>query len=98
MGINLLYINLISTSRLRVSRTWSVWLVAMEVVNLLHVMFEIWIIDKFLNGYFLGLGPRVLNMAEWDRINDPLELVFPKVSRIKHRAYYLLRFSRVTHF
>lgn len=73
--------------RLRISRTWSVWLVSMEVVNLLHVMFEIWIINKFLNGHFIGLGPRVLNYEDWNQIADPLETVFPKVTKCIFHKY-----------
>uniref|UniRef100_A0A2A4K2D6 Innexin n=1 Tax=Heliothis virescens TaxID=7102 RepID=A0A2A4K2D6_HELVI len=73
--------------RLRITRTWSVWLVSMEVVNLLHVMFQIWIIDRFLNGAFIGLGPRVLNYDEWSNIADPLETVFPKVTKCIFHKY-----------
>ncbi|XP_026323628.1 innexin inx7-like [Hyposmocoma kahamanoa] len=65
--------------RLRISRAWSTWLVAMEVVNLLHVILQIWLINKFLNGQFLSLGPWVLNASNWNHIADPLETVFPKV-------------------
>ncbi|XP_050553199.1 innexin inx7-like [Spodoptera frugiperda] len=73
--------------RLRITRTWSVWLVAMEVTNLLHVIFEIWIINKFLNGSFISLGPRVLNLSEWGNIADPLETVFPKVTKCIFHKY-----------
>ncbi|XP_026501138.1 innexin inx7 [Vanessa tameamea] len=67
--------------RLRVSRTWSTWLVAMEVVNLLHVMFQIWMINLFLNGKFISLGASVLRYKEWSMIADPLETIFPKVTK-----------------
>ncbi|RVE55225.1 hypothetical protein evm_000123 [Chilo suppressalis] len=73
--------------RLRISRTWSTWLVAMEVVNLLHVMFQIWLIDKFLNGHFIDLGPRVLEFRNWNNIADPLETVFPKVTKCIFHKY-----------
>ncbi|KAG6459704.1 hypothetical protein O3G_MSEX011559 [Manduca sexta] len=73
--------------RLKISRTWSTWLVAMEVTNLLHVMFQIWIINMFLNGAFISLGARVLNTSEWNHIADPLELVFPKVTKCIFHKY-----------
>lgn len=53
----------------------------MEVVNLLHIMFQIWLTDIFLNGHFIGLGPRIVN-GNFDEIADPLETIFPKVSNI----------------
>ncbi|XP_075989914.1 innexin 7 [Anticarsia gemmatalis] len=73
--------------RLKITRTWSVWLVAMEITNLLHVMFQIWIINKFLNGHFISLGPSVLNYGDWDQIADPLETVFPKVTKCIFHKY-----------
>lgn len=60
------------------TRTWSVWLVAMEVLNLLNVMFQVYMTNRFLNGQFLGLGAKVTT-TDWDKIADPLETVFPKV-------------------
>lgn len=52
----------------------------MEVLNFLHVMLQIWVINMFLDGKFIGLGPGVLNYRDWEhRIADPLETVFPKV-------------------
>ncbi|KAL0850612.1 hypothetical protein ABMA28_012371 [Loxostege sticticalis] len=73
--------------RLRVTRTWSTWLVAMELANFIHVMLQIWIIDKFLNGHFIDLGPRVLQFNHWDDIADPLETVFPKVTKCIFHKY-----------
>lgn len=51
----------------------------MEVTNLVHVMLQIWLINRFLNGHFLDLGPWVLGTTDWNQIADPLETVFPKV-------------------
>lgn len=73
--------------RLKITRTWSIWLVSMEVANLLHVMFEIWIINVFLNGQFIALGGRILNFHDWNQINDPLETVFPKVTKCIFHKY-----------
>ncbi|XP_049887980.1 innexin inx7 [Pectinophora gossypiella] len=73
--------------RLRISRTWSTWLVAMEVVNLLHVMLQIWLINIFLNGNFLCLGPWVMSVQNWNNIADPLETVFPKVTKCLFHKY-----------
>ncbi|XP_053601941.1 innexin inx7-like [Plodia interpunctella] len=73
--------------RLRISRTWSTWLIAMEVANLLHVMLQVWLIDVFLNGNFMGLGGRVINFRNWEGIADPLETVFPKVTKCLFHKY-----------
>ncbi|XP_041973854.1 innexin inx7 [Aricia agestis] len=73
--------------RLRVSRTWSTWLVAMEVANLLHLMFQVWMIDMFLHGNFISLGSKVIGFSDWNQISDPLELVFPKVTKCIFHKY-----------
>ncbi|XP_045452166.1 innexin inx7 [Melitaea cinxia] len=73
--------------RLQVSRAWSVWLVSMEVVNLLHIMFQIWIVNVFLNGGFISLGSKVLHPSQWGKIADPLELIFPKVTKCTFHKY-----------
>ncbi|CAH0600867.1 unnamed protein product [Chrysodeixis includens] len=73
--------------RLRITRTWSVWLVSMEIVNLLHVMLQIWIINKFLGGKFISLGPHVMNYQDWGQIADPLETIFPKVTKCIFHKY-----------
>ncbi|XP_038209464.1 innexin inx7 [Zerene cesonia] len=73
--------------RLRVTRTWSTWLISLEVVNLLHVMFQVWVVNKFLHGSFMGLGPHVLNLKDWQNKTDPLETVFPKVTKCIFHKY-----------
>ncbi|XP_059056514.1 innexin inx7-like [Achroia grisella] len=73
--------------RLKISRTWSVWMIAMEITNLVHVVFQIWLINLFLNGEFIGLGPKVMNFHDWDEIADPLEAVFPKVTKCLFHKY-----------
>lgn len=55
---------------------------AMEVTNLVHIMFQIWITDVFLNGHFISLGSIIIHGDLGMKI-DPLETVFPKVSEIK---------------
>ncbi|XP_014359474.2 innexin inx7 [Papilio machaon] len=73
--------------RLRVTRTWSTWLVTMEVVNLVHLMVQIWLIDVFLNGQFISLGSNVLSYGDWEQITDPLETIFPKVTKCLFHKY-----------
>ncbi|KAI8429422.1 hypothetical protein MSG28_000063 [Choristoneura fumiferana] len=73
--------------RLRITRTWSVWLVAMEIVNLLHLMFQVWIVNCFLNGQFMDLGVKVIGFKDWNNIADPLENVFPKVTKCIFHKY-----------
>ncbi|XP_068628874.1 innexin inx7 [Battus philenor] len=73
--------------RLHISRTWSTWLVALELTNLLHLMFQIWIINIFLNGQFISLGSNVLAYNDWNQIADPLETIFPKVTKCLFHKY-----------
>ncbi|CAK1548032.1 unnamed protein product [Leptosia nina] len=73
--------------RLRITRSWSHFLVTMEVVNLLHVIFQVWLSNKFLNGSFLGLGFNVLTFNGWGHISNPLEIVFPKVTKCVFHKY-----------
>lgn len=61
----------------------------MEVTNLLHVMFQIWIVNMFLNGQFISLGSNVIGYDDWDGIADPLETIFPKVKK-KSQLCFLL--------
>ncbi|XP_061717961.1 innexin inx7-like [Cydia pomonella] len=73
--------------RLRITRTWSVWLVAMEIVNMLQVILQVYVVNCFLNGQFLDLGPKVVGFGNWDFIADPLETVFPKVTKCIFHKY-----------
>ncbi|CAF4837910.1 unnamed protein product [Pieris macdunnoughi] len=73
--------------RLRITRTWSRWLISMEVLNLLHVMIQVWIVNKFLHGSFISLGLNVMKFKHWGDMTDPLELVFPKVTKCVFHKY-----------
>ncbi|CAG9133730.1 unnamed protein product [Plutella xylostella] len=72
--------------RLRITRTWSVWLVSMEVANLLNIILQIYLTNKFLNGHFYVLGLSLFNV-NWNTIADPLETVFPKVTKCIFHKY-----------
>lgn len=80
--------------RLKITRTWSVWLVSMELLNLLHVTFQIWLINNFLNGHFIGLGTRIMSYRNWEHgIADPLETVFPKVRKFMNSNIFLYKIT-----
>ncbi|KAG7303831.1 hypothetical protein JYU34_010732 [Plutella xylostella] len=72
--------------RLRITRTWSVWLVSMEVANLMNIILQIYLTNKFLNGHFYVLGLSLFNV-NWNTIADPLETVFPKVTKCIFHKY-----------
>lgn len=72
--------------RLQITRTWSFWLVGMEVANLLHLILQIWLTDLFLNGHFISLGPKIMH-GDFEDIADPLETVFPKVTKCLFHKY-----------
>ncbi|KOB57548.1 Innexin [Operophtera brumata] len=59
----------------------------MEITNLLHVMFQIWVINWFLNGQFISLGGQIMSFDDWNQIADPLETVFPKVTKCIFHKY-----------
>ncbi|KAM3957043.1 innexin inx7-like [Aphomia sociella] len=79
--------HVIQLLRNRLTRPWSTMLVPMEIVNFIHLLIQIWIINIFLNGNFMNLGPRVLNYSEWEYIADPLETIFPKVTKCLFYKY-----------
>ncbi|XP_077284551.1 innexin inx7-like [Arctopsyche grandis] len=74
-------------NRFHAWRSWSVWLVSCEVLNLLNLMFQIYLTDVFLGGYFWGIGSQVWNNVDWDDYLDPLDVVFPKVTKCVFYKY-----------
>lgn len=55
------------------------WLVSCECLNLLNLMFQVYLTDLFLGGTFMSIGSQVWNNDNWDDYMDPLDVVFPKV-------------------
>ncbi|XP_022113086.2 innexin inx7 [Pieris rapae] len=73
--------------RLQITRSWSYWLVTMEVANLMHIIFEVWLSNVFLHGCYIGLGFNVLSFSGWGDISNPLETIFPKVTKCVFHKY-----------
>ncbi|XP_053601942.1 innexin inx7-like [Plodia interpunctella] len=68
--------------RLQVTRSWSICLITMEVLNLLHLIIQIWITNSFLGGNFLTLGSDWWNYDYRDQnATDPLEILFPMMTK-----------------
>ncbi|KAK3925482.1 Innexin inx7 [Frankliniella fusca] len=72
-------------SRLRLNRWWGQWLIGAELLNALNLVFQFYITDWFLGGRFIDLGATVTSRQPQDA--DPLDLVFPKVTKCIFRKY-----------
>lgn len=72
-------------SRLRLNRWWGHWLIGCEILNALNLILQIFITDAFLGGKFLGLGPALMAWQPQDV--DPLDLIFPKVTKCAFMKY-----------
>lgn len=60
-----------------------------EVLNLVNVIVQIYLIDDFLGGEFLTYGKEVLAFTEMDQENrtDPMIYVFPRVTKCLFRKF-----------
>ena len=60
-----------------------------EVLNFLNVVFQMWIMDKFLGGEFSDYGWKVLTFTEWDWSvrYDPMIRVFPRLTKCTFHRY-----------
>ncbi|XP_040564164.1 innexin inx2 [Lepeophtheirus salmonis] len=60
-----------------------------EVLNFVNVILQIYFIDYFLNYEFTNYGTRVLEYSEMDSSerDDPMALVFPKVTKCTFNKY-----------
>lgn len=62
--------------RFKMNRDWAISLVACELLNALIIVLQIFMVDSFLRGRFMNLGPLWLKAEE-----DILETAFPKVTK-----------------
>ncbi|KAJ8931588.1 hypothetical protein NQ314_015475 [Rhamnusium bicolor] len=68
-------------TRVYINRTWSLKLIFCEILNLLHVVLQIYITNAFLKGNFNQLGVEIWNEGLESNV-DILDEVFPKVRKI----------------
>lgn len=66
-----------TVTRFRMNRNWAAVLIGCEVLNLVNVLFQMKLMDKFLGGQFYGYG-----MHAFGDENDKLfDRVFPKMTK-----------------
>lgn len=66
------------------------WMYAIaEVLNMLNVFLQMFIMDRFLGGEFTSYGWDVINFTEWDPSvrYDPMIKVFPRLTKCTFRTY-----------
>ncbi|KAJ8947246.1 hypothetical protein NQ318_012012 [Aromia moschata] len=73
-------------TRIYINRMWSVKLIFCEVLNLLHVILQVYITDAFLNGNFNNLGMEIMSDGLESNV-DVLDEVFPKVTKCTFHKY-----------
>ncbi|KAF7997512.1 hypothetical protein HCN44_006083 [Aphidius gifuensis] len=71
---------------IHVNKPWSYYLGAFELLNLINVIAQIYITDKFLNGQFLGIGRNTFDDIV-DGEMTALDMVFPKVTKCIFHKY-----------
>ncbi|CAH0558702.1 unnamed protein product [Brassicogethes aeneus] len=79
-------IKLSFVDRLYVNRSWARYLIICEILNVLHVIVQFYLTDKFLNNSFLTLGFTMMR----EGINSSVTVfdrVFPKVTKCSFRKY-----------
>ncbi|XP_056638220.1 innexin inx7 isoform X2 [Diorhabda carinulata] len=69
-----------------INKYWAVKLMICEILNLLHVVLQFYITDKFLGGRFNNLGSTVWAQG-LDSSVDVLDEVFPKITKCTFHKY-----------
>lgn len=67
-----------TVTRFRLNRNWAAVLIGCEVLNLVNVVFQMKLMDKFLGGQFYGYGLHAFDDDNGDRLFDR---VFPKMTK-----------------
>ncbi|KAL0276067.1 UNVERIFIED_CONTAM: hypothetical protein PYX00_003729 [Menopon gallinae] len=83
---NLEKIQLQFKDRLFIYRGWTGFLITCEFLNLVNLIFQIYLTDVFLGYQFMELGVNVF----WDEAGDeynPLDVVFPKMTKCTFKKY-----------
>lgn len=73
-------------SRLRLNRTWSIYLLISECLNLVNILLQIYLTNRFLAGNFYQLGPKVYH-ERWSSQMDVLDVIFPKITKCHFHKY-----------
>lgn len=71
--------------RLDLYQDWAYVLILCEVLNLINIILQIFLTDKFLGGKFMSLGID-LGLRTCDEVS-PLDVVFPKVTKCAFRKF-----------
>ncbi|XP_063227620.1 innexin inx3-like [Bacillus rossius redtenbacheri] len=60
-----------------------------ELLNLVNVIGNIFLIDKFLGGVFLSYGTEVISFANMEQFNrtDPMIRIFPRITKCAFHSY-----------
>ncbi|XP_058805070.1 innexin inx7-like [Phymastichus coffea] len=73
-------------NRLHLNRPWAYYLGLCELMNLVNVIGQMYITNKFLGGAFLDLGHDAIE-ASYDQLKNPFDEVFPKVTKCTFHKY-----------
>lgn len=73
-------------TRVYINKSWSVKLIICELLNLLHIILQIYITNAFLQGNFYNLGADVMENGLESNV-DILDKVFPKVTKCTFYKY-----------
>ncbi|XP_025205214.1 innexin inx7 [Melanaphis sacchari] len=65
-----------TVTRFRLNRNWAAVLIGCEVINLVNVLFQMKLMDKFLGGQFYGYG-----LHAFDDDSKLFDRVFPKMTK-----------------
>lgn len=74
-------------NRIHLNRPWAYYLGLCEVLNFINVLLQIYLTDWFLGGAFLGLGQMLANRGSEEGQVEPLDIVFPKVTKCIFHKY-----------
>ncbi|XP_019871476.1 innexin inx7 [Aethina tumida] len=72
--------------RMYINGRWSIYLIGCEFLNVLHVLLQFYITNKFLNDKFYDLGPTMIREGLEDSVTV-LDEVFPKVTKCNFHKY-----------
>ncbi|XP_031771489.1 innexin inx7 [Apis florea] len=74
-------------NRIHLNRPWAYYLGLCEVLNFINVLLQIYLTDWFLGGAFLGLGQMLAQYGSEEGQVEPLDIVFPKVTKCIFHKY-----------
>ncbi|XP_077292829.1 optic ganglion reduced isoform X1 [Arctopsyche grandis] len=62
---------------------------ACELLCLINIILQLWMMDSFFNGEFLSYGLRVMNLADEPQENrvDPMIYIFPRITKCVFHKY-----------